>query len=162
MSTTMLQHPAALVMTVLLLLPVVGSPLSPPPQPSTSPLRRWATTAEDQASGSSSDCRSPPSLGYACAATRCEVAVEALCGRSLHAGPCKVCGASSDPAQPSQLHLVGCTERYIDVLCANNREKSAEQFMTETFDVSLASGPQWAKCRAAVAAGNYSTALDEW
>ena len=39
---------------------------------------------------------------------------------------------------------------------------SAKQFMTEVFDVTLATGPRWAKCRRAVAAGNYTAALDEW
>jgi hypothetical protein len=123
-------------------------------------FRSLRIKTEDQGTGS--NCRSPPSLGYACAATRCEVAVEALCGHTLRGGSCKVCNAPSDPTQRSKLHLVGCTERYIDILCANNRNKSAKQFMTEVFDLSLASGPQWARCRAALAIGNYSAALDEW
>jgi hypothetical protein len=113
------------------------------------------------------DCRSPPALGHACAATRCEVAVEALCGHRLHDGSCNICDSSSAHSSSNQtlraqLRLAGCTDRYVQVLCAANASKSAKQFMTEVFDVALATGPRWATCRRALAAGNFTAALDEW
>eukprot|EP01045_Picozoa_sp_COSAG04_P017367 COSAG04_NODE_1531_length_6449_cov_3.075276_2_plen_284_part_00 len=109
--------------------------------------------------------RTVPTLGYACAATKCEVAVEELCGADFHSGACTLCQHPGVPAGATwhrqQALLSGCSERYLDVLCANSNS-SAKHFMTQVFDASLAVAPQWAKCKSLLAAGDHGAALREW